>query len=601
MWTLRRQNMVCIGRYEKIFKPYGPENFVLSRAGASWQTKDGVQWAWPLSWRGYINDPDNEFEQHIYSEGLDNAQVGDIIIVTISGLKRIYYVNFANQNNPRYIKVEGWDQGKFPTSTGSGLSLGTGVEHTIFKNPADVPEQARMFKPKDSGATNIVNIAESAKINGVVPSCEDPDYTSCVLGGDGATVNEEFIPNSTWDDAKIYRPSEDTDRRQCPMFNSANVVTNPNLVTTQLSSDAIAYCIGAGFDPPPAYTSMPYNGTGAGNYSDTTLCGLQWGDCAGYARARKSCFPGNELCGHESGASPTPPDGLPPGKVDCTDEELKQAAAAYSEDIKSLTNVNTNGQAELKGLVAKAQELSTKLNELISGSNLNISSQQSSAASSQANAELSTLNSQLTSASARLDAAERMTIPDPVIVVDPVTKAQTVSNQSEINAATSAKQSAISAANSEISTINSSIKEQQKIVEGATKVSDANSDLATLQAQAAAAENDLNSYIDAHKNYVPADSDADPTPEQQAALKAIQDNINALNDKAIAAQNKVTSAIKKLNGAQNGLNSLTPIDPALKAKQDEFNQQIADLQKEIADNNEQIQAAQDAQDAERSG
>ncbi len=592
MWTLRRQNFSCIGRFEKIFKPYGPENFVLTRAGANWENKNGVQWSWPLGWRGYISDPDNEFEQHIFATGLDNAKIGDIIILNINGLKRIYYVSFVNDSDPRYIKTEGWDQGKFPTSTGSGISLGAGVERIIYKNPGDLPKAALQFRPPNTpNSVDISTIADAAKVNGV-PSCEDPDYTNCVLGGEGADVDGQFIPNDTWDDVKIYRPSEDTDRRQCPMFNSGKVGgANVKLDTSELASDSIAYCINAGFDPPPYYTSMPFNGTGAGNLSDTTLCGLKWGDCSSYIRARKSCFPGNESCVANTTDVPTPPDQLPPGKVDCTDEQLKEAADAYSKDIASLTTVNTQVKDDLKAAQKKLNDLTTQYNQLLAQSNLDISSQQSSAAANQANSQISNLNTQLATANSQLNAANNMTIPAPIIAVDPVTNAQTVTNQSQIDAATQAKQSAINAANSSITTINGEIAAQQKIVNSAGNVSTANSNLATLQAEAQAAWQDLDNYIAAHQNDVPPDVEQ-LTPQQQQTQLDIANNTTLLRDKANAAQQKVNSAISKLKSTQTALNTLVPSNT--QSQQSAYDQQLADLQAQIDAANLEVQAAQDA-------
>jgi len=505
MWTLRRQNFSCIGRYEKIFKPYGPENFVLTRAGASWQTKDGVQWSWPLSWRGYIHDPDNEFEKNIFATGLDNAQSGDIIIFKVNGLKRIYYVSFVNQTDPRYIKIEGWDQGKFPTSTGSGISLGTGVERIIYKNPNDLPEAARKFRPlgnNDPVPPDISSIAEAAKV-GNVPSCEDPDYTNCVLGGDGAEVNGEFIANSTWNDVEIYRPSEDTKRRQCPMFNSAKVAGGKvGMDTTKLASDSIAYCINAGFDPPPDYTTMPFNGTGAGNLSDTTLCGLRWGDCSAYVRARKSCFPGNEICVPDSTGSPTPPDELPPGKVDCTAEQLKEAGAAYTADVKAITQISTEAQEKQKLLYDQAQALMLKYNTLQAQSANQIAEQQIAETGTSGNPELDSLM---------------------------------------------------------------------------TRLAQANTDLANAQAEAAAAQQDLYNYKEAHKNDIP-DNGEDATGLQED----IQKNIEALDAKAVAAQDKVKQAIGKINGLQSLINKIKPLSPALQAQKDATDAELAELQNQIA-------------------
>jgi len=379
------------------------------------------------------------------------------------------------------------------------------VERIIYKNPNDLPEAARKFRPlgnNDPVPPDISSIVEAAKV-GNVPSCEDPDYTNCVLGGDGAEVNGEFIANSTWNDVEIYRPSEDTKRRQCPMFNSAKVAGGKvGMDTTKLASDSIAYCINAGFDPPPDYTTMPFNGTGAGNLSDTTLCGLRWGDCSAYVRARKSCFPGNEICVPDSTGSPTPPDELPPGKVDCTAEQLKEAGAAYTADVKAITQISTEAQEKQKLLYDQAQALMLKYNTLQAQSAYQIAEQQIAETGTSGNPELDSLM---------------------------------------------------------------------------TRLAQANTDLANAQAEAAAAQQDLYNYKEAHKNDIP-DNGEDATGLQED----IQKNIEALDAKAVAAQDKVKQAIGKINGLQSLINKIKPLSPALQAQKDATDAELAELQNQIA-------------------
>src|SRR5262249_6209111 len=38
MWTIRLQNDYCVGRYEKYFKPFGPEALALGRAGTGYES-----------------------------------------------------------------------------------------------------------------------------------------------------------------------------------------------------------------------------------------------------------------------------------------------------------------------------------------------------------------------------------------------------------------------------------------------------------------------------------------------------------------------------------------------------------------------------------
>jgi hypothetical protein len=88
MWTIRRNNLSCIGRYEKMFKIGSAENFVLSKAGSGYTSRIGEQWPWPLGWRGYITTPQTGEKFPNFGstsslreiKGLDNALPGDIIV-----------------------------------------------------------------------------------------------------------------------------------------------------------------------------------------------------------------------------------------------------------------------------------------------------------------------------------------------------------------------------------------------------------------------------------------------------------------------------------------------------------------------------------------
>jgi len=193
MWTLRRNNLFCVGRYEKMFKQGGPENFVLAKAGAGYSSRVGEQWPWPMGWRGYVTDttgmPFYAGPPPANRIGLDNVLPGDIIIYTpkaihtsdpnyhpVSGgsSKKIFYVTdiggYAQGDHsdaiipegsetyfdytigrykkghygtcssnscilhPTRIFVVAWDQGKFPTSTGMSIHWGQGPERTIYKS-----------------------------------------------------------------------------------------------------------------------------------------------------------------------------------------------------------------------------------------------------------------------------------------------------------------------------------------------------------------------------------------------------------------------------------------------------------------------------------
>lgn len=268
MWSTRRSNLSCIGRYEKLFKPGGPEQLVLSKAGSGYTTKDFHQWPWPLGWRGYATDShDNSwFKPYPYgfpdfpqgvgnpsmakvtadaagNTGLDNALPGDIIVYKINGAKHIAYVtdigfdkeDFKNAVfdptpgvskykvgndivTPNRLFVVSWDQGKFPTATSSTLDWGMGPQRTIYKQY--VPEKYReeicgliphaLVDPISTSSackdpTTPKGTCISQKCQ---PSCEDPYYSSCVL------PDAEF----DWKNAVVYRPYHDV--RKCEGYGS---------------------------------------------------------------------------------------------------------------------------------------------------------------------------------------------------------------------------------------------------------------------------------------------------------------------------------------------------------------------------------------------
>lgn len=575
MWTLHRQNLSCIGRYEKLFKPFSAEDFVLARAGANYTTKNGNQFPWPLAWRGYINDPDNDFQKHKYTDGLDYAQKGDIIIYMVNGLRRIAYVSKVNTYEPKFVKIESWDQGKFPSATGSSISLGTGVERLIFKDK--VPTAARKFKPEKpitvgigpvSELLDISAIDEVAKVNGQ-PSCEDPDFTSCVLGGPGAINNDgPSYPNSTWDDVEIYRPSLDTEQRQCPLINTASGIDGkPDFITTNLSSENFAFCVNAGYDPPPSYV-IGYNGAGAGNVSDTTLCGVDWGDCKSTDKEHR-CFPGGQICYSATGVEQIP-EAPPEDTKACTADELKEAAKAYREYVKSLqdgvSEKQKAAQAKMLAAQARVKALLNNYNSLKSESARLGAQKNGTSAASQAGTKLSTLNTQLAQAQSELTAAQAMTIPAPII--DSSSGKPVVTNQAEIDAATKAKQDKITSLQNQISTLNSGITEQKDIVQTGTDLNNEATRLANLQAEETAARNSLNDYIASHSG---SDS-SDP---------AIVDNIAKLDAAATEAHNAVVASQNRIDSIQGTLGNMTSLDPEVLAQQEKDKETLAAMEAEI--------------------
>jgi hypothetical protein len=385
MWGIRRNNLFCVGRYEKLFKPGGPENFALAKSGAGYTSRVSKQWPWSLGWRGYVTDTNPTTVFPMFGggspadglidtsennpangggKGLDNAMEGDIIIYRINGLQQIAYVtklgwpidpvrsgaefdytiNKYKLNGeillPDRIFVESWDQGKFPTSTGSSLYWGYGPERTIYKY--FVPENYRMeicnktiraltdYTPIGADETQAEDCRDKmALISGQCldefgnsaycelttadcnsfrcqPSCADPDYSACVL------------PNGIddWNTAKIYRPKKDI-RDLCkngiityPQGSNFSLVdtydisqiadpTKPTVTrlsviyqgdTQKINTDLWAWCVNSGYDPPGHFAAQ-YFGAQTGAYTDTTLCGPKWKDCSTAKPGERKFFP----------------------------------------------------------------------------------------------------------------------------------------------------------------------------------------------------------------------------------------------------------------------------------------------------------------------
>lgn len=355
MWTTRRNNEVCIGRYEKLFKYGGPEDLVLAKGGAGYTSRTSVQWPWALGWRGYATDTHGYAFPSLYHGGwnvmggLDKVAEGDIISYNINGIPQLYYVvglgGWAKQGNdipitlpgggsiqaefcsddgtyyqnatkadpcankstplhPTRIFVVGWDQGKFPTSTGASVSWGMGPERTIFKSRVPVYESNNICGMKlraltmaggsDADSTCLSNDndldAATCQTSHCQPSCADPEYPSCVLP----------LGTFGWDSVFIYRQSMDV--LQCPgiatfdggaaKFGGAtlNLADTYNIwngsgprpasvisqnMTNQVDTNLWAFCSNGGYDP-PRHFARGYSGAGTGADTKTNICGPEW-------------------------------------------------------------------------------------------------------------------------------------------------------------------------------------------------------------------------------------------------------------------------------------------------------------------------------------
>jgi len=276
MWATRTKNMTCIARTEKLFKPYSAEEFVLAKAGSQYDTKtqntatdikpkngdaSGQTYPWPLGWRGYVNSPDADNNFKTNATGLDNAAKGDIIIFDLNGIKQIAFVTEVNQlavGSNGFVRIESWDQGKFPTAAGVTIASGNVSTRTIYRDA--VPPDYR----------NSLTMTNAAK-SGNQPSCEDPNYTACVL------------PSGGWNSVKIYRPRSDTSRI-CPY------APDYTIQTSQIDSNIWTKCVNDGYDPPIGLRRIDgYNGAGTGAVQKTNFCGATWGSCSSTAGSTR-CF-----------------------------------------------------------------------------------------------------------------------------------------------------------------------------------------------------------------------------------------------------------------------------------------------------------------------
>jgi hypothetical protein len=212
--TARGESVYCIGRYEKTFKTESTEEKILGLAGGEFNALRALpgktektsmsKIPWPLSWRGYLIEPDTRFQFPNFSKsasgistGIDNAKLGDILILPRNGsgngrppgLPRLAIV-VEGGNNDAACQDEGscWvnvlvaDDGNTPDVCGTTDAKGQALSRTFYK--PDFSENLNKDDFQTVGAST---------------DCEDQNLQKCVLG--------------TWDSIKVYRIRED---RQMP-------------------------------------------------------------------------------------------------------------------------------------------------------------------------------------------------------------------------------------------------------------------------------------------------------------------------------------------------------------------------------------------------
>lgn len=241
--TIRDFNLLCMGRYEKTFKVGSAENAILSALGGEvtmayiercnkdrssctmktlaedkkdgGTTPDGGHTITstrtvdiPLLWRGYLSstDEDQRFPKFggssgKTSKGLDDVQVGDIILLPKGGadsgdkpglpkLGLVAEINLPGSSNCTgqkycYVKVIEPDNGKWPDSCGTTDSWGEMKVRYLFK-PGMLPKAA----------------VDEYKRIGSTTDCVDTHLSYC-----------EMKP---WDDTEYYRIREDVISKSIP-------------------------------------------------------------------------------------------------------------------------------------------------------------------------------------------------------------------------------------------------------------------------------------------------------------------------------------------------------------------------------------------------
>jgi|GEM_PF-3464768 len=226
--TQQQHALRCIGRYERLFKAGGPEDFVHQLAGGKLDTYFSGTRAlntstinYPLGWRGYVSEPTPGYRFPYYRNigedgtgaahaavvagGLDNALPGDILVWdedVVAG-KRLPHVAYVMQANNVAIRsyrgaqvelstatfskkadkadaidslvIVDYDHGRYPDACGTTNWAGVGPDRVIYKNV--LPE-------------SLVNEATKRGVNNI--QCGNPDLATCI--------------ENYWNNVKIYRP-----------------------------------------------------------------------------------------------------------------------------------------------------------------------------------------------------------------------------------------------------------------------------------------------------------------------------------------------------------------------------------------------------------
>lgn len=289
-------SLSCLPNHELLFKPFGAENFALTRGGTHYTNKDGFNAVWPLAWRGYdlggaFHAGQNEYVYYGDQStafpywpatppaaatlvGLDKADSGDIIVLDFGdgtpekSTLRFYYVLQKGSKipnpagiQPDFLYVRDWNGGKGPTATGITNELGTGQERILYRGRVDDSE----VKKRIAAFAPFAAVLENGE-----PSAIDPWYFKAA------------VPDEVWNGARVFRPALDV--RACPhpeLAGAYQAQVNPvpalmHASTPTIPGNVVQHCINAGYDPPlqwrKNYGVGDTAGPGAGQTTFTNNC-----------------------------------------------------------------------------------------------------------------------------------------------------------------------------------------------------------------------------------------------------------------------------------------------------------------------------------------
>ena len=212
---MREVGINCLVKHEKVFKVGSGEELLANRAGGQYQkpTPDTQceltrysTFPWPLQWRGYITDPEEEFRYPnlgygaapLRGTGLDATRPGEILLFDESvvqagapGSWRVPYTAFVTEAcneaaecppaPSHFVKAVAYNYGKFPDACAVTDNWFQGEEYTMYKGA--LPDyNADLFEAVGEHTT----------------SCDDPANSFCT---------EQY-----WDTVKRYFPKDDQRR-----------------------------------------------------------------------------------------------------------------------------------------------------------------------------------------------------------------------------------------------------------------------------------------------------------------------------------------------------------------------------------------------------